>query len=64
MVFVVHAANPVRCTLVHYAGKLYVGTVTTYIRVFVDHVNHLKPKTPLKHSNRTLKLVYNKSARS
>ena len=56
MGFVVHAADPVRCTPVTYAGTLYVETVITYKKVFVKDVNVLKPEKPLKHSNKHLKL--------
>ena len=49
MGFVVHAADPVKCIPVTYAGALYVETVITNIRVFVNHVNMLKSEKPLKH---------------
>jgi hypothetical protein len=55
MGFVVHAADPVKCTPVIYAGTLYVETVITYIKVFVNRVNVLIPEKPLKHSNKHLK---------
>jgi hypothetical protein len=49
MGFVVHAADPVKCTPVTYAEALCVKTVITYIKVSVNHVNMLKPEKPLKH---------------
>jgi len=49
MVFALHAVNPVRCILVNYAGILYVETVITYIKVFVNHVKGLNLQKPLKH---------------
>jgi hypothetical protein len=55
VVFVAHAADPVRYTLVTYAGTLYVEIVITYIKVFVNYVNGLKLEKPLKHSNKHLK---------
>ncbi len=55
MGFVVHVADPVRCTPVTYAGILYVEIVITYRKVFVNYVNVLKPEKPLKHSNKHLK---------
>ena len=49
MVFALHVAVQVRCTLVIYAEILYVGTVTTYIKVSVNLVRRLKLEKPLKH---------------
>ena len=41
--------RPDKCTPIISAGALYVETVITYKKVFVNHVNILKPEKPLKH---------------